>query len=180
VVESSSSESFDETYPKSSIVHLDFPAKGGRGPVHMAWYDGFLKPTRPAGLLPADARRWGHREEGIMYVGEKGIIVAGFNGDQPRVYPESKKYVAPPPQRGGGGGEGGPAIDQWLSAIKGGAPSLTNFEVQSPVTEAFLLGCIAQRRPGERLEWDSAAAKITSSEKANQLIDPPARAPYRA
>ena len=181
VVEASSSESFDETYPKSSIVHLNFPGKSGRGAVHMAWYDGFLKPARPAGLLPADQKRFAHGEEGIMYVGEKGLILAGFNGDQPRVYPESKKYVAPPVRRGaGGGGEGGPAIDQWLAAIKGGPASLTNFEVQSPVTEAFLLGCIAQRLPGERLEWDTAAGRITSSEKANRFLDPPARSPYRA
>jgi predicted dehydrogenase len=179
VVEASSSESFDETYPKSSIVHLDFPAKSGRGPVHMSWYDGFLKPTRPAGLAPADAKRFAHGEEGIMYVGDKGLILAGFNGDQPKLYPESKKYTAPPPRRGGGGGEGGPAIDQWLAAIKGGPASLTSFEVQSPVTEAFLLGCIAQRLPGERLEWDTAAGRITSSEKANKYLDPTARSPYR-
>jgi predicted dehydrogenase len=180
-VEASTSESFDETYPKSSIVHLDFPGRGGKGPVHMAWYDGFLKPPRPAGLAAADARRFNHNEEGVMYVGEKGLIVAGFNGDQPKVYPESKKYTAPAPARRGGGavGEGGPAIDQWLAAIKGGAPSLTNFEIQSPVTEAFLLGCISQRMPGERLEWDTAGGRITSSEKANRLIDPPARSPYR-
>jgi len=179
VVEASSSESFDETYPKSSIVHLDFPAKSGRGPVRMSWYDGFLKPTRPAGLAAADAKRFAHGEEGIMYVGDKGLILAGFNGDQPKVYPESKKYTAPPPRRGGGGGEGGPAIDQWLAAIKGGPASLTSFEAQSPVTEAFLLGCIAQRLPGERLEWDTAACRITSSEKANRYLDPAARSPYR-
>jgi predicted dehydrogenase len=179
VVEASSSESFDETYPKSSIVHLDFPAKSGRGPVHMSWYDGFLKPTRPAGLAPVDAKRFAHGEEGIMYVGDKGLILAGFNGDQPKLYPESKKYTAPPPRRGGGGGEGGPAIDQWLAAIKGGPASLTSFEVQSPVTEAFLLGCISQRLPGERLEWDTAAGRITSSEKANKYLDPAARSPYR-
>jgi hypothetical protein len=126
-----------------------------------------------------DAKRFAHGEEGIMYVGDKGLILAGFNGDQPKLYPESKKYTAPPPRRGGGGGEGGPAIDQWLAAIKGGPASLTSFEVQSPVTEAFLLGCISQRLPGERLEWDTAAGRITSSEKANKYLDPTARSPYR-
>jgi hypothetical protein len=114
-----------------------------------------------------------------MYVGDKGFILAGFNGDQPKVYPDNPKYTAPAPARRGGGGEGGPAIDQWLAAIKGGPASLTNFEVQSPVTEAFLLGCMAQRMPGERLEWDSAAGRVTNNEKANRLIDPPARSAYR-
>ena len=107
-------------------------------------------PPVPPGSCKADQRRFGHNDEGIMYVGDKGVILAGFNGDQPRVYPESSKYTAPPAQRGEVG-EGGPAIDQWLAAIKGGPASLTNFEVQSPVTEAFLLGCLAQRFPGRTL-----------------------------
>jgi hypothetical protein len=144
----------------------------------MAWYDGHLKPARPAGLVKADERRFGHNDEGIMYVGDKGVILAGFNGDQPRVYPESSKYTAPPARRGQTG-EGGPAIDQWLAAIKDGPASLTNFEVQSPVTEAFLLGCLAQRFPGERFEWDSAAGRVTNSEKATKYLDTPARSAYR-
>jgi predicted dehydrogenase len=172
-VEASSSESFAETYPKSSIVHLDYAR------VHMAWYDGFLKPRRPAGLREEDQRRFGHGEEGVMYVGDKGIIVAGFNGDQPRVYPESNKYQAPARQRGQQqAGMREPAIDQWIGAIKGGAPSLTNFEAQAPVTEAFLLGCLAQRFPGERFEWDAAAGK-SNSEKANKYLDPAVRSNYK-
>jgi pimeloyl-ACP methyl ester carboxylesterase len=35
-----------------------------------------------------------------MYVGEKGIIVASFNGEDPVVYPESSKYRAPAPRSG--------------------------------------------------------------------------------
>jgi hypothetical protein len=144
----------------------------------MAWYDGFLKPRRPAGLREDDQKLWGHNEEGVMYVGDKGVIVAGFNGDHPRVYPESPKYRAPQRQRGQGGTRE-PAIDQWLAACKGGPKSLTNFEVQSPVTEAFLLGCLAQRFPGERFEWDDAAGKVTNSEKANRYLDPEVRSNYR-
>ena len=33
-----------------------------------------------------------------MYVGEKGILLAGFNGQNPRVYPPSPKYALPPRQ----------------------------------------------------------------------------------
>ena len=41
------------------------------------------------------------------------------------------------------------------------------------MTEAFLLGCIAQRLPGELLEWDTEKMRITSSEKANEYVTPP-------
>jgi predicted dehydrogenase len=170
VVEASASEPFEETYPKASIVHLDFPAAGDRGPVHMAWYDGGLMPGRPAGLNESDQRRFRQRGEGVMYVGDKGIILAGFNGDNPRVYPESKTYQAP--AREGRGERQDRAIDQWLAACKGGPEPLSSFQRQSAVTEAFLLGCLAQRLPGERLEWDTAAMRVTSSEKANQYVDP--------
>ena len=171
VVEASTSESFDETYPKASIVRLEFPAAGNRGPVQMTWYDGGLKPKQPAGLLESERRLFSRLGEGVMYVGDKGIIVGDFNGWNARVYPESARYpfvpaVAPPRDA---------AIDQWIAACKGGPQPLAAFETQAPVTEAFLLGCIAQRLPGERIEWDTAAMRAKGSEAANKLVDPPYR-----
>ncbi len=181
LVEACSSESYDETFPKASIVHLDFPAHESRGALRMSWYDGGMRPPRPAGLKPEDQHFFqsGEDNEGILYVGDKGLILAAFNGNNPRVYPESKRYQAPPRQRGERGGYRDVAVEQWLAACKGNAQAPpANFEIQSPVTEAFLLGCLAQRFPGERLEWDAANMRITSSEKANRYVDPPARSGF--
>jgi predicted dehydrogenase len=190
-VEACSGESFEETYPQASIVHLDFPAREGRPEVRMSWYDGGLHPPRPAGLSEEDGRLFRHRQEGVMYVGDKGIILAGFNGNNPRVYPPSPKYVQPPrPEiRQEARSEAGvqsapppppanPAIDSWTSACKKGPATLTNFDIQAPVTEAFLLGCLAQRLPGEKLLWDMAQMKVTNNEKANGFVDPPYRDGY--
>ncbi len=179
-VEASSSDSYEETFPLASIVHLNFPANGGRGPVRMSWYDGGLRPARPAGLKQEDERLFlgGEEGEGIMYVGDKGFLLADFDGGKPRVYPESPKYKTPPKREIDELGRN-PAIDQWIAACKGGPAPLANFEIQRPVTEAFLLGCLAQRFPGEMLEWDTAKMRITSFEKANQYIDPPCRDKYK-
>lgn len=179
LVQASSSESYAETFPKASTVHLDFPANGSRQELSMHWYDGGLRPPRPAGLRPEDAQLFsgGEDNEGVMYVGDKGILLAGFNGQHPRVYPESPKFQPPPPVHHEG--EGGPAVDQWVAACKGGPTPVANFESQAPVTEAFLLGCIAQRFPGESIEWDTNKMRITNSEKLNAYVDPPARSPYR-
>jgi len=218
VVEACSGESFEETFPQASIVHLDFPAREGRPEVRMSWYDGGLHPPRPAGITDEDGRQFRHRQEGVMYVGDKGILLAGFNGQNPRVYPPSPKYVLPPRQESRpevrtetvaqtaqsaqptqAAQSAQPAqpaqtaqpaqpaqpapprnasIDAWIAACKGGPAALTNFEIQSPVTEAFLLGCMAQRLPGEKLVWDTAQTKVTNSEKANSLVDPPYRDGY--
>ncbi len=177
-VEASSSESYLETFPKASIVTLNFPAAAERPAVRMSWYDGGLRPPRPAGLSKEDERLFsgGEDGEGILYVGDKGILLAGFNGNHPRVYPESDKYKTSPV--GHGGGHRDIAIDQWIAACKGGPAATANFESQSPVTEAFLLGCIAQRLPGEFLAWDTANMRITSSEKANAFVDPTSRKDY--
>ena len=113
-----------------------------------------------------------------MYVGDRGFLLAGFNGDNPRVYPANDAYQMPPRERGERGRD--TAVDQWVAACKGGPASATSFETQSPVTEAFLLGCIAQRVPAEWLAWDSANMRFTNSEKANGCVDPPYRPEYRA
>ncbi|MBI4877073.1 MAG: Gfo/Idh/MocA family oxidoreductase, partial [Acidobacteria bacterium] len=167
-------EAREETYPRTSIIHLDFPARGARPPVRISWYEGGLRPPRPAGLLPEDDHFFqpGGANEGTLYEGDKGFILADFNGNNPRFYPQLEKpQVAR--QRND------PAIDQWIAACKGGPPALTNFELQSPVTEAYLLGCLAQRLPGERLLWDSANLRITNSERANRHVNPPYRPAYQ-
>ena len=180
-VESCSSESYEETYPKASIVHLNYPAHDNQPPVHMVWYDGGLRPPRPAGISKQDGHYFqkGDANEGILYIGDKGLIIAGFNGDRPKVYPENPKYQTPPQRQRGAGAVPDAAIDQWLKACKGGPPSQTNFEVQSPVTEAFLLGCLAQRFPGEKFDWDSANMRVTNSEKANKYLDQTPRSAYK-
>ena len=180
--EASSSESWEETFPKVSMVHLNFPANGNRPALRMSWYDGGLRPPRPAGLKEGDQKLFmgGEENEGIMYVGDKGILLAGFNGNDPRVYPESPKYQYQAPPRQPGAPRRDAAIDQWIAACKGGTQApLANFELQSPVTEAFLLGCIAQRFPGELVEWDTASMRVTNSEKLNGYVDPPYRSAYK-
>jgi predicted dehydrogenase len=179
-VEASSSESWDETFPKASMVHLNFPENNGRAPLRLSWYDGGLRPPRPAGLKDRDQRLFegGEDNEGVMYVGDKGLLLAGFNGNNPRVYPESPKYQAPAPQPRSGP-RTDPAIDQFIAGCKGGPAPLANFESQGPVTEAFLLGCIAQRFPGQLIEWDTTSMRITNSDKLNAYVDPPYRSAYK-
>jgi hypothetical protein len=156
------------------MVHMEFPENRGRAPLRLSWYDGGLTPPRPAGLRTEDARLFQRGGEGVLYVGDQGILLGAFNGQNPRIYPESKTYQAPPRQRGGAPPPDR-AVDQWIAACKGGPAPQASFEAQAPVTEAFLLGCLAQRLAGTRLDWDSSAMRVTSPEAANRFVDPPYR-----
>ena len=68
-----------------------------------------------------------------------------------------------------------PAVERWITACKGGEPGRARFEVQAAATEAFLLGCLAQRYPGEKMKWDAASKRLEGPAGARALIDPPWR-----
>ena len=56
-----------------------------------------------------------------------------------------------------------------MAACKGGAPALCNFSYAGPLAETVLLGNVAFRS-GKRLEWDSAACKVTNTREADRFI----------
>ena len=72
----------DFSFPMASTVRFKYPANGNRGPVDLYWYDGGMRPAIPEELandgkeLPA---------EGMMFVGDGGKILAGFNIQDPQI-----------------------------------------------------------------------------------------------
>lgn len=171
--EASVSEPFEETFPKASIVSLDFPENAGRAAFKLVWLDGGLKPPRPDGLTDQEAAAYFKPgREGIYYAGTEGAIIAGFNGNTARIIGKNARQ-APPVDRQAARRDA--IADQWIAACKGGPKPLASFESQAAPTEAFLLGCIAQRKPGEKYKWDSAAMRVTNNDSINQYLDPPWR-----
>jgi len=173
-VEASSTDRYEETYPVASIIHYDFPARGEMPPVKFTWYDGGLKPPRPE-ELEADRPFKGDRDEdeGLLFVGDRGKILCGFNGTNPKLIPQSKMdaYKQPPktlPRSPGNERE-------WLDACKGGKTKPGgNFEFEGVVTESLLLGCVACRL-GEQLTWDRASQRINNSDAFQKYVRPERR-----
>ena len=170
--EASSTERYAETYPQASIVHLNFPARGDMPPVRLTWYDGGLTPPRPEEV--EEARPWGGEEgEGLLFIGDKGTILCGFNGRNPMLIPEAKMkaYQQPPktlPRSPGNERE-------WLDACKGSKTKPgANFEFSGVVTEGLLLGNVAART-GKKLIWDRANLKVVNEASAQQYIHPESR-----
>jgi predicted dehydrogenase len=174
-VEASSTDRFDETYPLASIIRYEFPARGDMPPVRFTWYDGGLKPRRPEELEPNRPFKVAEEEEdeGLLFVGDSGKILCGFNGSHPTLIPQSKMdgYKQPPktlPRSPGNERE-------WLDACKGSkAKPGGNFEFEGKVTETLLLGNVAVMS-GQKLSWDRANLKVNNSDLAQNYIRPERR-----
>jgi len=173
-VEASSTDRYDETYPQAEIIRYDFPARGEMPPVKFTWFDGGLKPARPAELeANRPFRGEEDEEEGLLFVGDSGKILCGFNGARPKLIPQSKmdSYKQPPktlPRSPGNERE-------WIDACKGGKVKPGgNFEFEDLVTETLLLGNVAVLT-GEKLTWDRANLKVNNSDLGQKYIRPERR-----
>ncbi len=155
------------TFPAGTVVTYEFAAKGDRGPVKLFWYDGQEKPPRPTDLEPGR----NIPTTGAIVIGEKGKMTYGSHGaGGVRIFPEEKMrdYKRPPktlPRVKSHHGD-------WLNAIKSGKEAGSNFDYGGPLTEIALLGIIATRKLGEKLEWDAEIAQFPNCSDANQYIRP--------
>ncbi|MBE0424047.1 MAG: gfo/Idh/MocA family oxidoreductase, partial [Lutibacter sp.] len=183
---------FPESCPPSSRTQLKFPASE-KNPceVKMTWTDGGLRPFHPE-VIPAD-HAMGDEDSanGVMMIGDKGIMTCGTYGRNPKVYLNSgeiiidnsevqQEIVLP---------ENGHQV-LWTEACKDGFGSkkhrelTSNFDFAGPLTESILMGNLALRSynlreskengfnyPGrKKLLWDGINMKITNFEPANQFV----------
>jgi predicted dehydrogenase len=156
------------------LVHWRFAARENRGPLSVHWYDGGLRPPTPAGIDPDDPKqRLGEEDNGILFVGERGLITcAGWSG-MPRLLPleRHREYVHPPAIL--------PRVEghhaDWLQACKGGPRASSHFGYAARLTEFILLGNVALRAR-KLLRWDGPAMRATNAPEADQFL----RGSYRA
>ncbi len=167
-VEASSTRVNEETFPLGSMITYRFPARGDMPPVTLVWYDGGLRPPRPAQIKDGDLMG----DNGHLLVGERGIINTDWT--KWRIYPEklAKEYGEPPKKL-----ERSPGHHQeWINACKGGAKAGSNFDWAGPLTETVLLGNVALRAQlRERLTrsvllWDSEKLAFSNVAEANQFL----------
>lgn len=173
-VEAESSPNNNESFPEWSIITYHFPARGEQPAVTMKWYDGGKLPPKPPGM-EAD-RQLG--DNGIYFVGGKGVILAGGWSGTPRLVPEAamKTFVMPAktiPRCADG------HRVEWLKACKAGKPAdaHSGFHYSAPFTESLLVGLLAIRF-GKRIEWDAANLKATNCPEAEAVIHKQYRAGY--
>jgi predicted dehydrogenase len=158
-----------ETHPLSAIVTYRFPARGGRPPVKLTWYEGMRAP-RPEGL--EDGRKMPD-EGGLVFKGTKGAILCGVYGDGPRLVPEALMREAVRPAKSIPRVEGSHEME-WARACKAGTKANAAFEYSGRLTEICLLGNVAKRLD-TRIAWDEANLRVTNNAEAEPLIHRPYR-----
>jgi predicted dehydrogenase len=157
----------NETFPRASIIHYNFPARMGMPPVELIWYDGGLQPVRPEELAPDE--KMGRGGSGVIFEGTQGKLMCGTYGDHPTLLPTWKmKYFEHPPKvlpRIEGNHE-----QNWTEACKGGEPACSNFEYSGPLTETVVMGNLAIKHPNRKLEWDGDNMRVTNFPEANDFV----------
>ncbi|MDT8402188.1 MAG: Gfo/Idh/MocA family oxidoreductase [Bacteroidales bacterium] len=155
----------DVSFPLSSLIQIEFPKQNNLPAFDLFWYDGGMKPFIPD-ELKEDKRDM--PEEGMMFVGDKGKILAGFRGEDPEIIPSRlmKAYQGEKklPER-----EMRPRSNTWVAAIKEDKESPGSFKYAGTVTETINLAAVSLRA-GKKIEYDSGKMKITNDEAANKYL----------
>jgi predicted dehydrogenase len=192
-----------ETYPSWAHVRYEFPAREGMPAVTGNWYEGkkdgkLVHPpeelvekvlTEYAKVEHDDKKgKKGKKLElnnsGSIIVGEKGIMYSPHDyGGAWTLLPadDYRDYKAPPETlpRNPQGGDPGQKME-WVAAIKGGAPALSNFDYAGLLTEFILLGNVAIKNSGTKLAWDGANMKFPGNPQAEASLRRNYRGPYGA
>jgi hypothetical protein len=153
----------DVSFPLSSIIRFNFPSQSELGPFDLFWYDGGMKPVTPDELYKEGKSL---TPEGMMFVGDKGKILAGFRGEDPVLYQKNKIPLSgeKSPQQ-----EGQNSNDVWINSFKNNTQSPGSFIYAGPVTETILLGAVALRA-GKKVDYDTSGMQITNNPDANKFL----------
>jgi hypothetical protein len=128
----------------------------------LTWYDGRRhRPDRAELGLPDGYRLPG---AGSALVGEVDTMVLP-HWDMPQLFPEEKFRDYAVPEL-----EDVNHYTSWAHACLEDGTTTSNFAYAGPLTEAVLLGVVAVRFPGERLQWDTHAGQFTNHAAANERL----------
>jgi predicted dehydrogenase len=178
--------------PFSTSIHLNYPRNDNKGDLKVSWYDGGVMPELPEELLPGEA--FGNSDGGVLFIGDKGKLMADCYGANPRLLPLKKNETLNIPETI----KRVPNEDHYLNWVDaciagyGKGQTSSPFEYAGPFTESILIGNLAIRswmlrdnpeakKSAERyngrkkLFWDAANMKVTNYDLANQFVKREAR-----
>jgi len=165
------------SFPMAGSFRFEIPF--GNDKIFFNWHDGGMKPDVPFGFPGDDLAL-----EGMMFVGERGAIVGGFNGQDPRLVgvsgtnremtrwnavtapgmPNTREEVAPGTPRW---------LQEWIDDVKGVSTRKNpgSFDFCIELNESYNLGSVSMMRNGRKLEYDPRTRRITNDEEGNRLLN---------
>ena len=162
-----------DTWPQGQHISWTFPGndltEGKTLPVE--WFDGDYYPPEAIRALYSVKD---YPTESAMLIGTEGALLYEL-GRSPILLPEKKFEDHPRPKL-----EPRDHYHHFADACLGVARNESHFAQTGPMTEAILLGTVAIRVPGKKLEWNHQRMKVTNLAEANRFLKRKYRAGWRA
>ena len=132
--------------------------------VKLTWHDGTNRPDASRITLPQGVEQL--PESGTYWIGEQGSVFKNYRSGNPVVLPEAhfptEKYPSHlAPQN---------HYHDWVDAVLGGRKACDDFSHGGPLTEAVLVGAMADRAAGDWLHWDPENQTFTGNDSATALV----------
>lgn len=153
----------DEVWPAQTNVKYTFPGTEftTASTIPISWDDGGSLPTTRGSHIPAERSL---PRSGSMLIGETGTMVIPHVGEMQVYFADksAKKEFATL--------ESLNHYHGWVDGCLSGKQPSDGFEYGGNLTESVLLGNIAVRYRGQKLNWDEQKMQITNHQDANKWL----------
>jgi predicted dehydrogenase len=153
----------EETWPSSETISFVFPGTKfcADKTITVTWYDGGRQPEHKLAQMPDDKKLPGG---GSLFIGEGGTLILPHVG-MPSVYPVDKFKDFKIEEV-----KGASHYHAWVDAVLANEKTSDGFHYAGPLTETVMLGNVATRVPGKKLEWDAPAMKFPNAPEVEKLL----------
>lgn len=153
----------DFIYPMATTIAFEFAERGANMPsMTIKWYDGVKnRPPYPKELK--DGKGLGRC--GKVIYSDDITFKGGTHSATLSVISNPKNIDTSVPYKTRNSNH----MDNFLLSVLGREKCRSSFDVSGPLTEIFMLGCIAQRLGGT-LKFDTKKKQITNNKRANGLL----------
>lgn len=154
-----------DTWPQGDHITWTFPGNDNiaGGELVLEWFDGdFYPPEQIRKLYSEDLKEY--PPESSMLIGTEGSLLIP-HGSLPQLLPEDKFSMIERPRLAERN-----HYHHFVDAILDNEKNESHFAQTGPMTEAILLGTVAIRVPGQRLEWDAVDLKVANYPAANPYL----------
>ena len=112
-----------ESVPPWLIIRYQHPARGEEPPVTLTWYHGGKRPN--LALTSEQAAKW---PSGVLFVGEKGTLLADYGRNVLLPEKQFEGFVRPPKSIPDSIGH----HEEWIAACKTGGTTTCQFDYSRP------------------------------------------------